>query len=463
MTLTTAENIPVIISKVSGAAAWLAVFFAAGAEAREARGAWDKIAGGREAGKPVLAVIGLRQQKITVYDSEGPVLQAPVSTGRRAYETPAGIFTVLQKNKDHVSNLYEDAEMPNMQRITWSGIALHGGPLPGYRASHGCVRLPHGFAERIFDLTSVGTRVVIVPDRADALPVTHPLLERLQQSAAGATPASVVERAREVATSAVSGAATAAKKADQARAASRRAEAARDNVVKRLDAAVKRAEAQKAGPAKLRAEAQAAKLRDAAALKMTDAEAALKAAQAIDADRIAAEARAREARSRAWPLSIMVSLKTQKIYVRQGFEPVLELPVVISQPGRPIGTHAFYATETGDGDRGWMVATVQAEADEPARDALDRIEIPREVSEMLATALWMGSALFVTDEAPYKETAAGTDFIIVLSDEPQGALKIRLPEPAERPVAQARPGGRTIKAYRSVARDNHFRHPLGGF
>jgi L,D-transpeptidase catalytic domain len=201
-----------------------------------------------------------------------------------------------------------------------SPVLLHGGPLPGYRASHGCIRLPYGFAERIFDLTSVGTRVVIVPDRADALPVTHPLLERLEQSAVGATPASGVERAREAATSAVSGAATAAKKAGQARSAVRRAEAARDNVVKRLDAAVKRAEAQKTGPAKLRAEAQAAKLRDTAAVKMTDAEAAQKAAQAIHVDRIAAEARAREARSRAWPLSIMVSLKTQKIYVRRGFE-----------------------------------------------------------------------------------------------------------------------------------------------
>jgi lipoprotein-anchoring transpeptidase ErfK/SrfK len=59
------------------------------------------------------------------------------------YETPAGVFTVLQKNKDHVSNLYEDAEMPFMQRITWSGIALHAGPLPGPRASHGCIRLPY--------------------------------------------------------------------------------------------------------------------------------------------------------------------------------------------------------------------------------------------------------------------------------------------------------------------------------
>ena len=146
--------------------------------------AWDKIAGGREAGKPVLAVIGLRQQKITVYDSAGPILQAPVSTGSRTYETPAGIFTVLQKNRDHVSNLYEDAEMPFMQRITWSGIALHAGPLPGYRASHGCVRLPYRFAERLFDLTSVGTRVVIAPDNVDAINISHPLLERLQRDGA---------------------------------------------------------------------------------------------------------------------------------------------------------------------------------------------------------------------------------------------------------------------------------------
>jgi lipoprotein-anchoring transpeptidase ErfK/SrfK len=93
--------------KLAGAATWLAVLVVV-AHSREARTrSWDEVAGGREAGKPVLAVIGLRQQKITVYDSAGPVLRAPVSTGSRTYETPAGIFTVLQKNKDHVSNLYE--------------------------------------------------------------------------------------------------------------------------------------------------------------------------------------------------------------------------------------------------------------------------------------------------------------------------------------------------------------------
>ena len=196
---------------------WLALLLAVNADAREARiGSWDKIGKGREVGKPVLAVIGLRQQKITVYDSQGAILQAPVSTGSRTYETPAGIFTVLQKNRDHVSNLYEDAEMPFMQRITWSGIALHAGALPGYRASHGCVRLPYDFAERLFDLTSVGTRVVIAPDNVPAINVSHPLLDRLHQAGAHATAAEDIERARELATNAIKEAAAPAEAAKKA-------------------------------------------------------------------------------------------------------------------------------------------------------------------------------------------------------------------------------------------------------
>ena len=173
---------------------------ALGAEAKEVRStSWEKIAGGREPGKPILAVVGLRQQKITVYDSEGPILQAPVSSGRRGYETPAGVFTLLQKNKDHVSNLYDDAEMPFMQRLTWSGVALHAGPLPGYRASHGCIRLPYGFAEKLFDLTSVGTRVIIAPNKTEAIRISHPLLDRLQRASSAATSAEAADEARRVA------------------------------------------------------------------------------------------------------------------------------------------------------------------------------------------------------------------------------------------------------------------------
>ena len=100
----------------------------------------------RPAGPPILAVVSLKDQRVTIYDAEGPILQSPVSSGQTSYDTPVGIYSVLQKEAEHYSNRYDDAAMPFMQRITWTGIAFHGGALPGYPASHGCVRLPHAFA-----------------------------------------------------------------------------------------------------------------------------------------------------------------------------------------------------------------------------------------------------------------------------------------------------------------------------
>src|SRR5262249_62145919 len=108
--------------------------------------------------------VSLRDQQITVYDAKGRIMRAPVSSGQKGRETPAGIFTVLQKEAEHYSNMYDDAYMPNMQRLTWTGIALHGGPLPGYPTSHGCIRMPSDFAERLFDATRVGMRVIVWPN-----------------------------------------------------------------------------------------------------------------------------------------------------------------------------------------------------------------------------------------------------------------------------------------------------------
>ena len=109
----------------------------------------------RTVGESILAIVSLRSQKIIVYDANGWILQAPVSSGQAGRETPAGIFSIIQKEAEHYSNLYDDAYMPHMQRLTWSGIALHGGRLPGYPASHGCVRMPYDFAERLFDVTKL--------------------------------------------------------------------------------------------------------------------------------------------------------------------------------------------------------------------------------------------------------------------------------------------------------------------
>src|SRR5262249_33000245 len=118
----------------------------------------------RDAGEPIMAIVSIQTQKATFYDADGWILRAPVSTGTKGGETPAGLFAVAEKDKDHRSTMYDDAWMRYMQRITWNGIALHGGPLPGYAASHGCVRMPFGFAEKLFDKTRLGMRVIIAPN-----------------------------------------------------------------------------------------------------------------------------------------------------------------------------------------------------------------------------------------------------------------------------------------------------------
>jgi L,D-transpeptidase catalytic domain len=117
---------------------------------------------------PLTLVVSLRRQRVTVFDKHGKVTSAPVSTGRPGHRTPTGVFSILQKRRRHYSNLYGGASMPNMQRITWSGVALHAGQLPGYPASHGCIRMPYGFSNSLFSMTEVGTRVIVT--QSDAAP-----------------------------------------------------------------------------------------------------------------------------------------------------------------------------------------------------------------------------------------------------------------------------------------------------
>src|SRR5438067_12393325 len=163
---------PPIIVTLTAMAALMAL--TADASARQARPASPTEATApREAGEPIMAIVSIKSQQVTFYDAEGWILRAPVSTGVQGRETPAGIFAVLEKDIDHRSTMYDDAWMPHMQRITWNGIALHGGPLPGYAASHGCVRMPFGFAEKLFDRTRIGMRVIISPNDAEPVDFFH--------------------------------------------------------------------------------------------------------------------------------------------------------------------------------------------------------------------------------------------------------------------------------------------------
>jgi hypothetical protein len=125
---------------------------------------------------PLIAVVSISSQKMRVFDRNGLVTSTRVSTGRNGYETPEGVFSILERKVDHNSNLYDDAPMPFMQRLTWSGVALHEGVVPNHRASHGCIRLPNGFAEQLFRTTRLATRVVIVGHDAMPEPISHPAL-----------------------------------------------------------------------------------------------------------------------------------------------------------------------------------------------------------------------------------------------------------------------------------------------
>jgi hypothetical protein len=127
-------------------------------------------------------IISLAEQSLRVHGTDGVLLTSRVSTGQPGHRTPTGIFSVIQKKRFHESNIYSGAPMPFMQRITWSGIALHAGVLPGYPASHGCIRLPAGVAARLFAMTKVGARVIVTERHVTPVDFAHPRLPVVSQA-----------------------------------------------------------------------------------------------------------------------------------------------------------------------------------------------------------------------------------------------------------------------------------------
>jgi hypothetical protein len=125
---------------------------------------------------PLIITVSIEQQKLRIYDAKGLFAESPVSTGMKGHSTPMGVFSVIQKHKMHRSNIYSGAPMPYMQRITWSGVAMHAGVLPGYPASHGCIRMPMAFAVKMWNWTRMGARVIITPGQITPASFSHPLL-----------------------------------------------------------------------------------------------------------------------------------------------------------------------------------------------------------------------------------------------------------------------------------------------
>lgn len=123
---------------------------------------------------PLAILVSLDQQRVHVYRNGIRIAVSTCSTGKKGHETPTGVFVILQKDKHHKSSTYNGAPMPNMNRLTWDGIALHAGNLPGYPASHGCVRLPMAFSEKLYGMTHLGTPVIIAGSATDPVELTHP-------------------------------------------------------------------------------------------------------------------------------------------------------------------------------------------------------------------------------------------------------------------------------------------------
>jgi hypothetical protein len=411
----------------------------------------------REAGEPIMAIVSIKSQKVTFYDADGWILRAPVSTGITGRETPAGVFALLEKDKDHHSTLYDDAWMPNMQRITWNGVALHGGPLPGYAASHGCVRMPFGFAEKLFDKTQIGMRVIISPVDAEPVEFSHPALLVPNREAIAAAPARAETLAREAAE-----AAKAADETKKAAATTAREAASLPASLRKLDGLKSRADAELAYADKILAAAKtdvaralAEELKQKAAAKAADAGAALDTAKADaqpkrdavaaakDAAKAAATRKADAAKAASdaklalEPVSVYISRATQKLYVRRNthkpapdgggevFDASIEVPVTIRNPEKPIGTHVFTAMARNDAGLRWSAVTIDNGDD--AKDALDRITIPQEVLDRIAPTALPRSSIVISDEPLSAETNYRTEFVAVLNNQPQGGFITRKP------------------------------------
>nr|WP_244528310.1 L,D-transpeptidase [Tardiphaga sp. OK245] len=350
---------------------------------------------------PLVIAISIERQSLRVFDANGLFAETPVSTGMRGHSTPMGVFSIIQKNKWHRSNIYSGAPMPYMQRITWSGIALHAGALPGYPASHGCIRMPMAFATKIWGWTRMGARVIIAPGEISPAEISHPLLAA-QKIAPGPVAAaapqdvqaspktdkasadaklqdlglrpSAADRSKtqdKTQTADASNAMTkpapatvmsdatptkvetAVKAAEPEIMTRRDLDAAIAKVVELPTPEVKSAETVAEAPAKLepaKTEAPKAEIAKADVAPVAASVPDAKKDETRPADAAKAEmstaspAPAADATpKRSGQIAVLVSGKDGKLYVRQNFAPLFETPIAIKPSDRPLGTHIFTA------------------------------------------------------------------------------------------------------------------------
>jgi L,D-transpeptidase catalytic domain len=410
---------------------------------------------------PLEIIISIDQQKLHLYSDGTEIAETLIATGVPAHPTPVGVFSVIEKSILHHSNIYSGAPMPYMQRITWSGVALHEGVNLGHPASHGCIRMPHDFATRLWVLTRLGARVIIArpelrpTDFADSHLFVHKDNSPPPVSAAAAP--------------AIDKPIKTAQTVDDAKAIDAPAAKAEEGAAHAQDAAKDAGDPPRSNPApsaKLDGVATEIALRNTIGIdppaqnagdpiaaaasdapqtnKPSAAEAALEApVPAVKPTEIA------RAAPKA-PISIFVSRKDKKIYVRQGFSPLFDAPITIANPDQYLGTHVFTAMEYLDDHSSfrWNVISLPPEAPKLSpraarvavmetrfakgkrrddniapppvpspltpQEVLARVDIPPDVIERISQMIVPGSSLVVSDQGLGEETGRGTDFIVVM-------------------------------------------------
>ena len=306
---------------------------------------------------PLSITISLDRQQLTLYAGAEPVAHSRVSTGQRGFSTPTGVFSIIQKDRYHRSNIYEDAPMYFMQRITWSGVALHQGVVPNYPASHGCIRLPEAFAKHLWGTTGIGVRVIITHDEVAPREISHAKL-------------------------------FAPKPRDEVVASS----------VSSLEAAQQAWKIAQLGGSVPIAGATEEMIAPMPEIVPQPAPRPLKSG----------------------PISVFISRKEGKLFVRKGFEPLFDTPVEIARADLPLGTHVFTAIGRQDDSASlrWtavsMASSARAAASHPsAAAALDRITIPQEAIDRISALTAPGASLIISDQGLGPETGIGTDFIVL--------------------------------------------------
>jgi hypothetical protein len=405
---------------------------------------------------PLQIFVSINQQKLHFYSDGTHVVDELVATGVPGHLTPMGVFSVIERDRYHHSNIYDNAPMPFMERITWSGVALHEGVGLGHQASHGCIRMPHDFAARLWQLRTMGMRVVIARPELKPTDFADPhLFVRKEKTGPSAALPQTLKTALTIdpGTKTDAGDPPAAGKRDDLVTGTVKAPAAAPQVPA-VAQPTQAAAPPLADVLKVAVDAAAPKEGDPAAtdaIGQTAQPADMTAPIATDDVPLPLPKPAQLAAAGSAPIAIFISRKEGKIFVRQDLTPLFEAPVKIDQPQQPLGTHVFTALDymPDHSTFRWNVVTLPAEAPrgeqhvkyvtdawgrrkrevveapiaqaalsqlpppETPQEALARITIPQDVIEQISELMVPGSSLVVSDHDLGPETGSGTDFIVI--------------------------------------------------